>query len=241
MSGHSKWSNTKHRKEMQDIKRGKIFTKLIKDIILAGKKNGLDPSKNHYLRVALEKAYVHNMSKKTINNAIFRNSCLEKNKNKESNFFRYSGYGPGGSAIIIECISNNRNRIVSKIRYEFSKFDKQLINYSNVKFLFKKKYCIMFYNSKDKDKIIEILKRNNSKKFLIKTNNSIELSVPIEKLKIIKKKCTENLIKIFINKPSFLPIKTIIIKKEKKNKLVELINSLKKIPDIENIYHNVQI
>lgn len=119
MAGHSKWANIQHRKGAQDIKRGKLFTKFIREITVAAKMGGADPNSNARLRLAIEKALVANMSKDTVDRAIQRGvGGLEGQDVIE---IRYEGYGPAGVAVMVECITDNRNRTASEVRHAFSK------------------------------------------------------------------------------------------------------------------------
>lgn len=119
MAGHSKWANTRHRKAAQDAKRGKIFTKIIRELVTAAKLGGGDPDANPRLRAAVDKALANNMTRDTLNRAIARGVGGDEDSNMET--IIYEGYGPGGTAIMIECLSDNRNRTVAEVRHAFSK------------------------------------------------------------------------------------------------------------------------
>lgn len=119
MAGHSKWANTRHRKAAQDAKRGKIFTKIIRELVTAAKLGGGDPDANPRLRAAVDKALANNMTRDTLNRAIARGVGGDDDANMET--IIYEGYGPGGTAVMIECLSDNRNRTVAEVRHAFSK------------------------------------------------------------------------------------------------------------------------
>lgn len=119
MAGHSKWANTRHRKAAQDAKRGKIFTKIIRELVTAAKLGGGDPDANPRLRAAIDKALSNNMTRDTLNRAIARGVGGDDDANMET--IIYEGYGHGGTAIMIECLSDNRNRTVAEVRHAFSK------------------------------------------------------------------------------------------------------------------------
>ena len=119
MAGHSKWANIKHRKAAQDAQRGKIFTKLIRELVTAAKLGGADVGSNPRLRTAVDKALSNNMTRDTINRAIQRGAGGGDDTNMES--IVYEGYGPGGTAIIVECLTDNRKRTVSEVRHAFTK------------------------------------------------------------------------------------------------------------------------
>ena len=119
MAGHSKWANTKHRKAAQDAKRGKIFTKIIRELVTAAKLGGGDAGSNPRLRAAMDKALSNNMTRDTMNRAIARGVGGEDDSNMET--IIYEGYGPGGSAVMVECLSDNRNRTVGEVRHASAK------------------------------------------------------------------------------------------------------------------------
>ena len=154
MAGHSKWANIKHRKARQDAKRGKIYTKLIRELTVAAKAGGGDPNDNPRLRLALDKANSENMPKDTINRAIERGTGAGEAGNLEE--ITYEGYGPGGVAILVETMTDNRNRTVSDVRHAFSKFGGNLGTDGSVSYLFKKLGVIHI----NKDYSEEILMEN---------------------------------------------------------------------------------
>ncbi|MGB5540280.1 MAG: YebC/PmpR family DNA-binding transcriptional regulator, partial [Gammaproteobacteria bacterium] len=119
MAGHSKWANIQHRKNAQDAKRGKLFTKLIREITVAARMGDPDPASNPRLRMAVDKALTANMTKDTIERAIKRGSGAAEGDNFEE--VRYEGYGPGGVAVMVDCMTDNRNRTVAEVRHAFSK------------------------------------------------------------------------------------------------------------------------
>ncbi len=119
MAGHSKWANIKHRKGRQDAKRGKIFTKLIREITVAAKMGGEDSGSNPRLRAAIDAALSQNMTKDTIERAVKRGAGSDESDNMEE--VRYEGYGPGGVAVMVDCMTDNKNRTVAEDRHSFSK------------------------------------------------------------------------------------------------------------------------
>jgi YebC/PmpR family DNA-binding regulatory protein len=136
MAGHSKWANIKHRKAGQDAKRGKIFTKMLREITVAVKTSGIDPLSNPALRTAIDKALGANMRRDTIDNAIKKAAGAQEGVNYEH--ILYEGYGPGGTAILVDCLSDNRNRTVADVRHAFTKAGGNLGTDGSVAYLFKK-------------------------------------------------------------------------------------------------------
>lgn len=141
MAGHSKWANIQHRKRAQDARRGKVFTKLIREITVAAKR-GADPAGNPALRLAIDRALAANMPKDTITRAIRRGSGELGADNVEE--IRYEGYGPGGVAIMVDCVTDNRQRTVAEVRHAFSKHGGNLGSDGSVAYLFQRQGVIGF-------------------------------------------------------------------------------------------------
>ncbi len=153
MAGHSKWANIRFRKGAQDAKRGKLFTKLIREITVAARMGGGDPGANPRLRAAVDKALANNMSKDNIDRAIKRGTGELEGVNYEEAL--YEGYGPGGAAILVECMTDNRNRTVSEVRHAFTKHGGNLGTDGSVAYLFEKHGVITFPPGSDEDAIME--------------------------------------------------------------------------------------
>ena len=154
MAGHSKWANIKHRKARQDASRGKVWTKVIREITVAAK-DGPDPNDNPRLRLALEKANSANMPKDTIKRAIEKGSGTGETGSLEEIIFE--GYGPGGVAILVETMTDNRNRTVSDVRHAFSKFGGNLGTDGSVAYLFKKLGIIHIDKGFSEEKLMELV------------------------------------------------------------------------------------
>src|SRR5689334_6737120 len=153
MAGHSKWANIKHKKAAADAKRGKVFTRLIKEITVASRLGGGDPSANPRLRLAVEKATDHNMPKDTIERAIKRGSGGLEGVNYEE--IRYEGYGINGAAVIVDCMTDNRTRTVADVRHAFAKHGGNLGTDGSVAFLFKHVGQLVFAPGTDENKLME--------------------------------------------------------------------------------------
>jgi len=154
MAGHSKWANIKHRKGAQDAKRGKIFTKIIKELTVAARIGGGDPDTNPRLRTAVDKAKQANMPKDNVDRAIKKGTGDLDGVNYEEGIFE--GYGPGGVALIVEFLTDNRTRTVADVRHSFSKYGGNLGVSGSVAFLFDRKGLISFSADNDFDQIFEI-------------------------------------------------------------------------------------
>lgn len=152
MAGHSKWANIKHRKARQDAVRGKIFTKIIREIVSAAKQGDPDPDKNPRLRAVIEKALSANMTRDTINRAVARGTGGGDNDNMDE--VSYEGYGVGGVAVLVETMTDNLNRTVSEVRHAFTKFDGNLGTSGSVAYLFNKRGEISFDDVSLEDEIM---------------------------------------------------------------------------------------
>ena len=173
MAGHSKWANIQHRKNRQDAKRGKLFTKLIREITVAAKMGGGDPDGNPRLRAAIDNALSNNMTKDTIDRAIKRGAGGDEGENVEE--IRYEGYGPGGVAVMVDCMTDNRNRTVAEVRHAFSKCGGNLGTDGSVSYLFNKVGLIAFPSGADEDAIMEVALEAGAEDIVTDADGSIEV------------------------------------------------------------------
>ena len=173
MAGHSKWANIKHRKERQDAKRGKIFTRLIKEITVAARMGGGDPDMNPRLRLAVDKAQDNNLPKDTIERAIKRGSGGLEGANYEE--IRYEGYGIGGAAVMVDCMTDNRTRTVADVRHAFTKYGGNLGTDGSVAFLFKHCGQLVFAPGTNEDKLMEAALDAGAEDVLTNDDGSIEV------------------------------------------------------------------
>ncbi len=153
MAGHSKWANIRHRKGRQDAKRGKLFTRLIRETTVAARMGGGDPGSNPRLRAAVDNALAANMPKDTIERAIARGTGGTDGDNYEE--IRYEGYGPGGTAVMVDCLTDNRNRTVAEVRHAFTKCGGNLGTDGSVAYLFKKQGLLSFGADIDEERLME--------------------------------------------------------------------------------------
>ena len=173
MAGHSKWANIKHRKERQDAKRGKIFTRLIKEITVASRMGGGDPDMNPRLRLAVDKAQQSNLPKDTIERAIKKGSGELEGVNYEE--VRYEGYGIAGAAIMVECMTDNKTRTVADVRHAFTKYGGNMGTEGSVSFLFKHCGQLMFAPGTDEDKLMEAAIEAGAEDVVTNEDGSIEV------------------------------------------------------------------
>jgi len=173
MAGHSKWANIKHRKAAADAKKGKVFTRLIKEITVAAKLGGADPNMNPRLRLAMDKGREANMAKDSVQNAIKRGSGqLEGVSYEEA---RYEGYGPGGAAVIVDCLTDNRTRTVAEVRHAFAKNGGNLGSDGSVAFLFKHCGLFVFAPGASEEKIMDAALEAGAEDVVANDDGSVEV------------------------------------------------------------------
>jgi len=173
MAGHSKWANIQHRKGRQDAKRGKIFTRLIKEITVAAKLGGGDPAINPRLRMAIDKAKAESMPKDNIENAVKRGSGQLEGVNYEE--LRYEGYGINGAAVMVDCMTDNKTRTVADVRHAFSKFGGNLGTDGSVAFMFRHCGTLLFAPGSDENKIMEAALEAGADDVIANDDGSIEV------------------------------------------------------------------
>ena len=173
MAGHSKWANIQHRKGRQDAKRGKIFTRLIKEITVAARMGGADVGTNPRLRMAVDKAKSESMPKDNIENAIKRGAGTLEGVNYEE--IRYEGYGISGAAVIVDCLTDNRNRAVADVRHAFTKFGGNLGTDGSVAFMFNHCGSLLFAPGTNEDKVMEVALEAGAEDIINNDDGSIEV------------------------------------------------------------------
>lgn len=173
MAGHSKWANIRHRKGRQDAKRGKIFTRLIREITVAARMGGGDTSANPRLRAAVDNALSNNMTKDTISRAVTKGAGGTEGDNFDE--IRYEGYGPGGIAVIVDCMTDNRNRTVAEVRHAFSKSGGNLGTDGSVAYMFDKVGQISFPSGSDEDALMEAAIEAGADDVIVNDDTSIDV------------------------------------------------------------------
>ncbi len=173
MAGHSKWANIQHRKNAQDAKRGKLFTKLIREITVAARAGGSDANTNPRLRLATDKALAANMTRDTIDRAVKRGAGELEGVNYEE--LRYEGYAPGGAAILVDCMTDNRNRTVAEVRHAFTKTGGNLGTDGSVAYLFDKKGVIEYLPGTDDDAVMEAALEGGAEDVQVDADGAIEV------------------------------------------------------------------
>ena len=189
MAGHSKWSNIKHRKAGQDAKRAKVFTKIIRELTVAARDGGGNPEDNPSLRSVIEKAKSAQMPKDTMERAIIRGAGGDDGEQLIA--LTYEGYGPGGVAVIVETMTDNRNRTVAEVRHAFSKAGGSLGTDGSVSYLFEKKGVLRFNSIEQEDDIIEIAIDNGAEEVETLGDQSTEITTSVDDYAALKKALAE--------------------------------------------------
>lgn len=237
MSGHNKWSNIKHRKAIQDNRKSKLFTKLLREIAVSARINGANINSNHRLRIAIAAACNKNISKSTINKAIEKSIYSDNFNLKE---LRYEGYGPAGVAFIIDCITNNRNRTASKIRYAFAQYDGKLGPSGSVFHMFHYRGIISLSNILNEDYIFDIALQMHAKDIVMRSNGVIDVITDYDSFYSIKKIFSSNKhCNVILSKITlYSNVEIKISDFETINKIINAVNRLNNLEDVQRVYHN---
>lgn len=240
MAGHSKWKNIQHRKGAQDARRGKLFTKLIREISQAARLFGGDPSSNPRLRTAIDKALDANMTRDTIDNAIKRG--VGGNDSAQMEELTYEGYGPGGVAVYVACMTDNRNRTVAEVRHAFTKCGGNLGTDGSVAYLFSKKGQIIFPAGSNEDTIMEAALEAGAEDIITQGDGSIEVITSPEAFLDVKAALAEKKLAFEQAEVTFIPsTQAAIDDKDIAEKMLKLIDMLEDLDDVQNVYSNADI
>ena len=237
MAGHSKWANIKHRKARQDAKRGKIYTKLIRELTVAAKAGGGDPNDNPRLRLALDKANSENMPKDTINRAIERGTGAGAAGNLEE--ITYEGYGPGGVAVLVEAMTDNRNRTVADVRHAFTKFGGNLGTDGSVSYLFNKIGLAMIEKNQDEDAVMEILLDFDGED-LEDTGDNFVATVPSQNLSAFVEKLKEQGIEVENAEVTMKADTSVPVDQEMGEKVLRILDFLDEVDDVQEVHSNAE-
>lgn len=238
MAGHSKWANIKHRKAAQDAKRGKVFTKIIRELTVAAKQ-GPNPEDNPRLRAAVDKALGANMKRDTIDKAIARGAGAGEGDNYEE--LTYEGYGPGGVAVLIEAMTDNRNRTVSEVRHAFSKRGGNLGTDGSVAYLFNKVGQIIFAPETDEDKVMEVALEAGAEDVQTNDDGSIEVTTSFEEFLGVKDAMISSELQPEFAEVTMLPTTTVELDEESGEKITALVDMLDDLDDVQNVYTNADV
>ncbi len=239
MAGHSKWANIRFRKERQDAKRGKIFTKLIKEITIAARMGGGDPSANPRLRTAIQNAKAANMPMKNIENAIRKGTGELPGVQYEEVI--YEGYGPGGVAMFIVCTTDNRNRTVSEVRHLLNKYGGNLGESGSVAWMFDKKGIIRVNKANyDEEELMLVAIDAGAEDFKVE-DDFYEIYTDYKELDAVRSKLEEQGIKIENAEITYIPQTTVHLEGKEAEQMLKLMDALEDNDDVQNVYANFDI
>jgi YebC/PmpR family DNA-binding regulatory protein len=239
VAGHSKWANIKHRKAAQDAKRGKLFTKLIRELTVAAKQGGGVIEDNPRLRAAVDKALGANMTRDTIERAIARGAGNLDTDNMEE--LTYEGYAAGGVAVLVEAMTDNRNRTVAEVRHAFSKRGGNLGTDGSVAYLFERRGVLQFTEIDDDDALLEAALEAGADDLVTQDDGSVEIQTPWEQLSQVKAALLEAGFRPLSAEVAMVPATTVALDQSGAEALFALIDMLEDLDDVQNVYTNAAI
>ena len=236
MAGHSKWANIKHRKAAQDAKRGKVFTKHIREITVAARAGGGDVDANPALRIAVDKALGANMTRDTVERAIKRGTGDLEGVSYEE--IRYEGYAPSGIAVLLDCSTDNKNRTVAEVRHAFSKYNGNMGTEGSVAYMFEKLGVILMPVGADEEQVMDVVLDAGAEDIVTHDDGTVEITCPAEAYHDVvialdaadlKPESSEVLYKAGIE---------IEVSKDDGEKVMRLIDALEDLDDVQDVYTN---
>lgn len=241
MSGHSKWSTIKRKKARVDAQRGKVFTRLSKEIFVAARKGGGDPESNFRLKAAIQRAKEANIPNENISRAIQKGAGDLAGERYEE--ITYEGYGPGGVAVMIEVLTDNRNRTAGDIRYLFSRNGGSLGETGCVAWIFQEKGLIIIERSgliKGEDELMLLALEAGAEDFMAE-EDSFEIITAVADLSAVKKILAENGVPLVIAEMTMLPQSYVKLEGEEAEHVLRLVEALEEHDDVQNVYTNIEI
>ena len=236
MAGHSKWANIQHRKGAQDKKRGKLFTKLIREITVAARMGGDDLNANPRLRIAIDKALAANMPKDTVERARKRGAGDLDGENYEE--VRYEGYGPGGVAVMVDCMTDNRNRTVAEVRHAFSKAGGNLGTDGSVAFMFTHTGVLRFPAGLDEERLMEVALDAGAEDVLTDPDGSIEVLTRPDAFESVAAVMREAGFAPESAEATMRPNNLTPVDAETAESMIRLIDALEDLDDVQSVYAN---
>ena len=234
MAGHSKWANIQHRKGRQDAKRGKIFTRLIKEITVAARMGGGDPDMNPRLRLAVDKAYENNMPKDNVERAIKRGTGGLDGVNYEE--IRYEGYGVHGAAVIVDCLTDNRTRTVADVRHAFTKHGGNMAGEGAVAFLFRHCGQLLYPPGTDEAKLMEAALDANAEDVIAHDDGSLEVLTGAHEFSKVKAGLERAGFKAELAEVTMKPANETEMSGEDAAKMQKLLDALESLDDVQDVY-----
>jgi YebC/PmpR family DNA-binding regulatory protein len=240
MAGHSKWANIQHRKNAQDAKRGKVFTKVIREITVAARAGGGDPATNPRLRLAIDKGLAANMPKDNIERAIKKATGSLEGVHYEE--IRYEGYAPGGVAVLVDCVTENRTRTVADVRHAFSKFGGNLGTDGSVAYLFKKRGVLSFAPGLSEDRVMEVaLDAGADDVVSYPDDGSIDVLTTPESFQAVKEAMAKAGLVPAQAEVTFRADNDVAVGGEAAQSVAKLLDWLEDLDDVQNVYSNADL
>ncbi|MCP5130545.1 MAG: YebC/PmpR family DNA-binding transcriptional regulator [Pseudomonadales bacterium] len=238
MAGHSKWANIKHRKAAQDAKRGKMFTKLIRELVVAAKQGAL-PEDNPRLRTAIDKALAANMTRDTIDRAIARGAGADETDSMEE--LTYEGYAPGGVAVLVEVMTDNRNRTVADVRHAFTKRNGNLGTDGSVAYLFTRKGQLSYAPGVDEERLLEVALEVGAEDVQPNDDGSVDVVSAWEDFGAVKAGLEAAGLPADDGEVTMIASTTVPVDAEGAEVLMGLVEALEDLDDVQNVYTNADI
>lgn len=241
MSGHSRWANIKHKKAKSDAKKGKVFTKLIKEVMVAAKMGGADPSANPRLRTAIDKARGENVPSDNIERAIKKGAGELESVNYEE--FFYEGYGAGGAAILVLVMTDNRNRTASEVRHTFAQYNGRMGEAGSVAWMFEKKGMFAFdMSAVTEDKLMEAALDAGAEDVITNDEDKVfEVYTAPSDFHSVKDAFDKKGIKYTLAEISMIPKNTVRLEGKEANQVIRLMEELEDLDDVQSVYANFDI
>lgn len=239
MAGHSKWANIQHRKGAQDKKRGKLFTKLIREITVAARMGGGDIASNPRLRLAVDKAKAQSMPKDNIERAIKRGSGDTDGDDFQE--IRYEGYGPGGSAIMVDCLTDNLNRTVAEVRHAFTKHGGNLGTDGSVSYLFNHVGQVVFGPDSDEDSVMEAAIEAGAEDVIVDADQTIEVLTEPEEFQEVRNRIEAAGLEPENAELTMRASTSAELDEESAIAMIKLIEALEDLDDVQQVYSNADI
>jgi YebC/PmpR family DNA-binding regulatory protein len=239
MAGHSKWANIQHRKGRQDEKRGKAWTRVIREIMVAARLGGGDISANPRLRLAVEKAKAVNLPVETVKRNIDKATGNLEGVNYEE--IRYEGYGIGGAAIIVDCMTDNRVRTVAEVRHAFSKYGGNMGTEGSVAFQFKHCGQLIFAPGTSEDKVMEVALDAGAEDVIAGDDGSIEVLTPPTEFEAVKNALEAAGLKAEVAEVTMRAENAIELTGDDAQRMQKLLDVIEELDDVQDVYHNAEI
>lgn len=239
MAGHSKWANIQHRKKGQDAKRGKLFTKFIREITVAAKMGGSDMGSNPRLRLAVDKALTNNMPKDTVERAIKRGAGELEDVVYEE--IRYEGYGAGGVAVMVDCMTDNRNRTVSAVRHAFSKMGGNMGTDGSVAYLFSKQGVLSFGGGVDEDAVMEAALEAGADDVLSHVDGSVDVLTSADSFVDVKEAMSAAGLLPAHSEVTMRAATEVAVSVKHGVSVLKLLDMLEDLDDSQDVYSNAEI